>query len=490
MFSSIMLEYMDLYERYDAIETNISTCVEQALQTSVKSEEMFSDLYQQKVASYTVTNANKSAMANKGAANLVVFDRVNGNFFDANAYVYSYLYTKENQPIGMSRMTVDGRKSSWGNNTADRVFEWLYGELGSEYGASSLEWANFNRSVLDDLDGGVGREPNRLFRDFYNAIGNTVTVKGYTKRKQGDTSNSYTTFKVEAHEYPVLAQMGLRLSSYNDTTSIITADNFTSSFHIGRTTSRSTNAVTKTRYYLTPASLGVTYVPAEVFTPVFKANLDTLVRLQKVSQGNKIASEINGVAASATGCIETDVYAGNGTSHVQHDSDGSDIVNDGLNEYDLDSVRVKVEYLPVDIWDESNPITQAIVARSYGLISSAKISSTANYQDSIAKTLEKVKQKDTGKNYATVNGMSGNFVNGNRIAARVTVKMKVHVCYKSSILQWLCRMFTGGGSNHEHYDVKVFGNKDGIGSRTGYSNDYDGDDGTWYEYTTYFMRSR
>ena len=60
-----------------------------------------------------------------------------------------------------------------------------------------------------------------------------------------------------------------------------------------------------------------------------------------------------------------------------------------------------------------------------------------------------------------------------------SAKIKVHVPYQSAIMQWMCERSGIPG----HYDIKLWG-----GTDTGRVKLYR--DGLWYQYTTYFMKSR
>ena len=80
-----------------------------------------------------------------------------------------------------------------------------------------------------------------------------------------------------------------------------------------------------------------------------------------------------------------------------------------------------------------------------------------------------LKSKDTSKDKL-----------GKRIVAKVTVKLKVHVPYQSSILQWFRELTDTDGNNH--YDIRLWDEDADEADRN--SN------GVWFSYTTYTAISR
>ena len=71
-------------------------------------------------------------------------------------------------------------------------------------------------------------------------------------------------------------------------------------------------------------------------------------------------------------------------------------------------------------------------------------------------------------------------VSGKRIVAKVTVKMKVHIPYESSVLTWLVSKYSTKPT--DHFDVKLWNpNSKSIVREH---------DGLWYQYSTYTAISR
>lgn len=464
---SVLYEYINLSERFQQLENNVSMALEQAINTSVSSEELFSNEYQMKVASFGSTTG-------KGTTSNTVLYWNNG-WNNVNPYFLAMYYDKNNKYPSMTELNnFISSESTTTSHEADCIYEWLYGGVHSDYNDGALSWANKNSYTRNESEAvnrvGSNRLPTDKFREFYENIGKSIVTTGIVKAKNADGS-----YSIVNKEYPVLTNMGLNLNDLNEVSSTEMMDNFCMSYHIGRNNKTASGTVIqKTKYYLSPASLGVTYVPIEVLKPMFVTNLDTLIRLQKLASADlKPTTDVNSIFNSASGCISTEVYNG-GTAEVHTGGKSEVIVNDGVVEYDLSSAMVRVDYFKVDFWDTKN---KDIVARVNGSIGGYNFDGSDKGLSSdtlLSDTVTKMKSTDTGYRYL------GNNVNGDRIVARVTVRLKVHVCYDSSILQWLCKRFTGGSK--EHYDIKLWDE-----SASMVSNE---DDGVWFQYTTYYANTR
>ena len=70
-----------------------------------------------------------------------------------------------------------------------------------------------------------------------------------------------------------------------------------------------------------------------------------------------------------------------------------------------------------------------------------------------------------------------NEVRNGRIVARVSVKIKCHVPYKSAILQWMAQK-----TGTKHFDIKSYDPE--------HLEADDSSDGLWFKYTTYYCTSR
>lgn len=472
--TTVLMEYLNLAERFTMLENTVQIATDMALDTSMSSEEFFSEGYQSAMTSTALSKPGGVSKRNLGASTILYR---NGTWFYANTYYLSMYYEYYNK-LPSSKSDYDnfcqqnGLNNSWG--TA-KVYEWLFGRVGQSYTDSSLSWANKSNSIKSKLaDFGVyggNRTPTTAFKNFYNGIGHQIKQKGVVKEQAGSDSFDINT----AVEYPVLANMGLNLSSFNSVGSPYMTDNFCMSFHIGKKQNGRQSI-----YFLTPYSLGVTYVPREVFKPVFIANLDTMARLQKLAGGNlhtNNATWMNDTLKSADHCVEPDVYIGN--VRQSHTSGANQkIVTDGLIEYDLNSVQVRVDYFLANFYSHNYRNT---VARIEGVMSGYQNGSTAHKSsyitqyDWLAKNVDALRASDTTRR------LDGSTGSGDRIVAKVTVKLKVYIPYQSSIIQWFVNKdVTPGAQNH--YSVRTLNPTDGTVIRTS--------DGTWYQYSTYVAITR
>lgn len=461
---SVMLEYNNLSERHQQLENNISTSFRMALDGSIASEELFSGEYQSGISSYGIAYSDSASLTNSS----VTLYR-DGTWYTGNTYVIAKFYEDYGR-FPNTEIEYTSYAFSFGTKA---IYEWMFGNIGQSYTNSSLSWANKSTSVANSLSGlSTSRTPTSTFANYYKSIGNKIKTKGNVKIKSGSSD-----FTVGQAEYSLLDNMGLDFSSvysssYTSVNSSYMTDNFCMSGHIGK----SVVSGGSTQYYLTPFSLGVTYVPVEVLKPTFLANLDTLVRLQKIGGGNIEQMSEAAIFASfdgADGCVPTSVYE-NSTTSTNHISSSSSIINDGLVEYDLDTVSVKVDYFVVDFYDEANKDIVSEILGSLGGFNFDGSHIGLSQQEILKSTVNSLKASDTGK-YGI------NYVNGNRVVAKATVRMKCYIPYQSSIMQWLCRRDWDGTSDN-HYSIRMWEPSSGEVVRS--------EDGVWFQYSTYVGISR
>lgn len=482
---TVLLEYINLAERFQALDNTVQICLDQALNSSISAEEFFSSDYQANVISDSDASASLLLFGSYGSS---------GKFFSVNPY-HLAMYMNENggklpNYQGLNDLAIRSK-----NINSDDVYRFLYGEVGSAYNDSDLAWANTNPDTQKYAReiGDSKRTPNPELKEFYDKIGVQLKAR-MTVKVRTDDGKGYT---LATRTIPTLAQMGLDLAVCNQVKNGFTMDNFTSSAHIGKTIVGN-NSIHYSKYYLTPYSLGVTYIPTKVLKPVFLANLDTYVRLQKSSSGNNTKEQFLKNANKATGCISTEVYH-DGVIAEHKVGDLENIINDGEIEYDLNSVALRVEYFLVDYNNyKSDSSIREIIARIEGCNSIYKYSSSSKPMRDYTYTSINGSSDNTSLFFQNAQGFIENdtarkyykdtlgitkfdeYVQTKRIVAKVTVRLKVHMCYDSSILQWICDKYTGG-DDIEHYDIKMF-NRDG-----NYVKD---DDGIWYQYTTYYGHTR
>lgn len=488
---TVMLEYVNLADRFITIEDTVQEALDSAINTSTRSEEFFTEKVQGEMQSYGITS-NKTT----SYAETTLWLRGSKQFLTGNTYVLAKYYDENGKfpnTIG-EYQTFNTQFEDPVFGQAGAVYKWLYGNIASDYTNSALaSWANRSASRYkeyssfstsgdrDALSSGVAGKvsASQNFKAFYENVGKCQETVGYLKHKDGAKS-----YKLGLETYPVLANMGFAyMQSYNKTDSNITSDNFTSTYHVGK----STNGQKKTVYFLTPTSLGVTYVPTEVLKPTFLANLDTLVRLRMLGSDPTTTSNdnIKATMKQANNCVATNVY--NSGSNAVHtpSSSAETIVSDGDVEFDLSTAKVKVDYFYVNFGDTAlRTRTETIASKINGAVQVYSDGhATLNENDSRERTLNSLinKDNDTSRLVENFGGQSlkaqyDNVRNG-RIVARVSVKIKCHVPYKSSILQWMAQK-----TGTKHFDIKSYDPQ-----HYGVVED---SDGLWFKYTTYYCTSR
>lgn len=452
---SVLMEYTDLNSRFKQLENTVSTATDTALDSSTASEEFFSSKYASSMTSYATNGTKKNI--NGG---IRIFSPTSNSWVSGEVYKMAYFYAKKGKfPSSQSEYNTFTT-----NVSTETIYEWLFGKVGTVY--SKYPWANSKTKLWNSLKWNgysTDRTPTSNFKSYYDAIGKLMTTTTYVKVKSG---NSYN---VTLSTISTLTQMGLSLdSSLNGNTSggsTTTNDYLSSVVHFGK----ASNGIADTAYYLTPFSLGVTYVPLEVFKPVFLAHLDQLVRLESVKHTVTSDSDVQDFKSS-TGCISTEVYDGDIGNAIHKDTASTNIINDGEIEYDLSTAKVKVDYFLVDFYDNSNYLVVNRIEGSTSQYNGAG-NPVVNNSNNILNLPERLKAKDTSNLSTTT---------GRRIVAKVTVKIKIHIPYKSSILQWFRHMNDEDGSNH--YDIRLW---DESNNTVEFESN-----GLWYEYSTYTAIAR
>lgn len=481
---TILFEYINLSERFIMLENTVQESLDASIDASVGSEELFSAQYQARMSSFgTTTNSSK----NTNEVRTLIWIDNDKKFYKVNTYLLAKFYALNNklpQSYGdINTLNSYGGTGGYLNGQTGMIFEWLYGKQKTDYNKSEYDWANRSpsrRKEYSDVNGGNRSDSdiNNNFKEFYDSVGKYQLTAGMLKKKDGNS------FVLESKTYPALANMGFKHITGDLPLGCI-HDNMVATYHIGK----AINSQKYTIYYLTPRSLGVTYVPTEVLKPVFIANLDTLVRLNFIG-GSSISGLTGENIADASHCVATNVYKNGGIDNVKHtqSSINEDIVTDGLVEYDLSTVKIKVDYFYINFSSSVTSMStrETVITKVNGAVQSYNGNNAQwNGETSKGKTLEAFinKSNDTISYLSGVyaSALDGKFneVRNGRIVAKVTVKLKVHVPYQSSMLQWMCEKF---GSNNHHYDIKMFNGSTGKA--------VEDSDGIWYQYSTYYCTSR
>ena len=496
---------------------------------------------------------------------VMIYDRKTKNIEKVDTYKLAIYYGINGQlPADISLLEQTG--SIYDLMDTSTVFSYLYGGVGSDYNNPNLHWANRNSvtkrvyshddtdttipSKIDEYNQSDARRVNdstfnafdtwikssglsttqwakeaNNFKAYFDNAGSKVYSYTYMKKKDGDnfdivaspSDTKAPSYFIKSYDtvFPTLVQMGLKLdNNYNMPTSSYMLDNFCSSLKVGKKTlENTTNNIKEVRssyYFLTPYSLGVTYVPMSVFKPVFTSVLDANIRLRKVASGESFDSS---VFEESDGCVRTNVYATDPNVPDEHNYDSVSytnpatnisnceetsinteakqgkefIVNDGYIEYDLNSIKCKVDYLTFDIFNDNGTggskngyITTALIGTKIGSTDKSGTIENATMQ-SYNNSYNHNTAVNTYYNVLANAGTGKGNVSGQRLVAKVTTKVKIHVPYRSAILQWACkRNIIGGAQNH--YGIKLW---DAINNNIVTNND-----NLWYECEAYYSNVR
>lgn len=405
---SLYSEYTYVSDRIQSLDYTIDTAVDTAIQASMASEEFF----------YNYAGNQITTSQNKNYATLGTLDS-NGKWFRGNLYAMCMYYDSHGR-LPSSASSISGIDS------VDTVYNWLYGNTET-------------------------RTPTSQFLQFYNSVGKSITSNAFLRDYSG------TSYNIVEKKIPVLTKTGLLLDTNLNSESNNYLEDLVSVAKSGKGGSK---------YYLTPYSLGVTYLDTRVLKPVIISHIEQLMRY---ARGNNSDAWL-----SANGCIETDIYD-NSTENSKHilasnekGTNGNDknyyfvngsktsILNNGAFELDMNSIDTSVEYMAVDFYDDANwKIVNAIEGAS-------------PYDSNLRDRPSELKSKDTGDKSSSV-----------RLVAKVTVSVDVHLPYKSSLLQWF--RFKNASSSGDHFGIRGLGNNGSLSSI---------DDGVRYTYVTYTAISR
>lgn len=482
---SVLYEYVNLSNRLQQLTNTVSTSVETAIDTSMASEELFTEAFSKYVTSKggKLNNPDQYNVSSQ----IRYYNKDSEEIITGSAYVMAKYFEEHSGSFPRSQSEYNFYLNSVGEDT---IYEWLFGEAGSSY--KTLDWYRTNPRTYEasrDMENNRNVKPNSEFEAFVKGIGQNMTTQVPLKQKNGYT------FNVVTQRVPTLAQMGLIFeggirnnystntsrSDYNDAGSNDPmSDNFIMSKHVGKKENNS--GIDSSRYYLTPYSLGVTYVPTQVLKPVVISHIQQSCLLNKIKsdifQGSELTDSEKVVDAfnAGIGCIPTNVYPDGDGDPIEHASSMSasekeSIVNDGYVEYDLSTLQVKVDYKIVDFYDEDK--YKDIVTRVLGSRASNGYEDTDSVLES---TVNKLEESDT----TTLN--YGSYKKGNRMVARISVRVKVNIPYQSAILQWLDYLKGEGIREVSHYGIKLYDPDEGYM--------VEDSDGVWYQYTTYRAISR
>lgn len=398
MTIDVLNEYSSMKEKVQNLESSVRNSLNASISTVLSAEEFFSD-----TSAYLSQSDSLAQISVWNGSDFTV-----GNLYLISDYMSSHHGTVPSQSAYNSFVSRIPDVEAY-------VYERLYGNIGT-------------------------RQPTPAFKDYYNSVANrcTSTMRVRTNINQPGYSTGLATF-------PSLTRMGLELdnawNSSSTTYSIGSNNQFLSPVNNGRDGSS---------YYLTPASLGVTYLDKELLRNTLYCVLDTQIRCNKVSNSND-----NAQMASASGTTMTQVYeTGFSGDYAEHrNGAGHTIVNDGQVQYFMDTLDVDVTYYVLDWWDNANwQIVNYIEGTPTGV--------DPRVLPSVLKS--RSTQMNAGEHYYVV-------------VAKVDVSIMISLPYQSWVLQWNRHRQTAGDPT-EYYGVLGF---DSTGSLLR------SDDGLLYQYSTF-----
>lgn len=533
---SIITEYIELRRTLQSVKATVALSSDMAVVTATRSEEFFSTEYANLLASgggsldTTISSVSiGSGLGNGGDRQLVsTINLWDGNSWGTyNAYILAMAYEKNGNSIFNIKPVYDGILAS--GVTMEDIYTYLFGVdngSGSTFSSSDTEALFGSNGMGNDIpsptiawaslrsDTGAGksvgsnlRNPSSSFQEFYDTVGKDVVALSTLKYKS-DTAGSDFGFKtdlygnVRSELVPALSKMGLQLSpnnklgtnfgTVNHAGAVGVEDNFFALVHYGyyKAPGAAATAVPQaTSYVLTPYSLGVTYIPPYVYKATFEANLANMIRFNKTKTSD-VATQFTDSYNAAMGCISTNVYDGGTDAQGRHVSSAAayehenhadaHIMNDGNVEYDFDSIQCKIDYTTINIYD---PAYSKTVARLFGGIpGKTENEFLPELCDDLKGTDNLMAQTGIGGSYSYLTDADKKKL-GNRVVAKITTKVKLHIPYKSPVLQWFAHLDPAANAVGEnHLDIPSWDpTTDSIVTD---------DSGVWYVYTTYAAISR
>lgn len=465
----------------------LETAIDTAVNKTIASEEFFSENAQNSIAEKVGADGSTVSATNQTRY------YSNGNWVTGNTYILAEYYS-EAGALPETQGIYD--TYAYDKDSAEHIFWYLFGGgndtpfvdgdgtiyiLGDDTRSPNANWV-FNRSILDPsnpvpLPASFHRYPNTRFGEFYNNIGKEVTTKRVLRERLTDGVNYYWGTTTE-ETIPVLDLMGIDFSNINPDS--ITGLTSTKTTPVALTPkkqgkliiNKDTGATTDTTYYLTPYSLGVTYLDYSVLKVNLLTNIDTFVRLACCK------NETEGIDYSkADGCVTSYVTknklalpTGDKTNprEMRIHTEGSNteikeiegIINDGVIEYDTRTIQTKVDYFLVDFYDNAN---WKIVNRILGSTPDKDMSTLP----------ERCHKLATGHDKGSVE-CNSDCAKLNKIVAKVDTKIKLHIPFQSAFEMWY---MSRSDKVNNHYDLKEWNEDEG--------KIIEDTDGVWFYYSTY-----
>lgn len=399
---SVYQEFNLVDDKITNLEYTVSNAVDSAVQLSMVSEELF--------GSDTSWATGKVSSKN---ANVPKLEYYTGSRWVKNdLYATSMYFSSTNGGTAFSKFPATTISKS-----SEDVYNWLYTN-------------------------------STNFKTFYSSVGKYITTPMYVK--SGSSTSYGGNYNLVSTNVPVLDQMGMFSG-----TLATNSDSFRSVMKTGKQLQRvssgsysyslPTSTSSKSRYLLTPTSLGITYLDPRVLKPAVIAHLETGLRYGKGENG----------ATESVGVIPANIRIPAGGVYKPAIKTGQAIMNNGVIEIDMSTVKVSVTFALVDAYIRNNAELMSLVTGA-----------TGGYRNEI------LRGSDTS---TSVTGDAGK-----RIVAKVVTTMDVYVPYTTPVMQWV--RYIGRLDAYDHLSIRGLNSSNNFASTSSSSMKY--------TYTTYVSIER
>lgn len=535
---SFLTSYITLSNTLVSINSTLPVCIENALQASMESEEMF---YYSNKKALTTENTNKTFNSNADNQNLVRY-YVDGEWVQTDLYTLAYTIDKRELnklPTASQLVNFNGT----GEKALMTCYSWLFCQNPIE-----INDAESDESAIARLN--ANNVANNTLSQYYDFVGDALKIQTYVYSSDSEGNVSSMEWKGNCENgdstnmISSIHQMGVQLGSegYADNTNPTRLTNNSLStvakqgkVKIDRNSLNKNVDLSQGNYYmLSPYSLGYTYLDKRVVKPAIIANITNSMALQRVD--TIAAGTRSGGIETSTGVIaDSDEpmslsasYADGGSvlttrnaRKLEINEGNQDTFNNGLFEVNtaLDQVDLDIQYAVVNFYDSDNSTISELVNTIEGRVPKAQ------QEDDSDTTSKRMMEKDTKMFYKLEGGYfsvedsvpENSALKGNRVVAKVTTTLDVNIPYKNSIMQWIRAFMVEHGminiaaTGENHYGVLALGsdgnaqlstNSGGSSDRVHYSlapdNNNIGDvlksrnttDSLEYRYVTYVAISR
>lgn len=482
---SFLTSYITLSNTLVSINSTLPVCIENALQASMESEEMF---YYSNKKALTTENTNKTFNSNADNQNLVRY-YVDGEWVQTDLYTLAYTIDKRELnklPTASQLVNFNGT----GEKALMTCYSWLFCQNPIE-----INDAESDESAIARLN--ANNVANNTLSQYYDFVGDALKIQTYVYSSDSEGNVSSMEWKGNCENgdstnmISSIHQMGVQLGSegYADNTNPTRLTNNSLStvakqgkVKIDRNSLNKNVDLSQGNYYmLSPYSLGYTYLDKRVVKPAIIANITNSMALQRVD--TIAAGTRSGGIETSTGVIaDSDEpmsllasYADGGSvlttrnaRKLEINEGNQDTFNNGLFEVNtaLDQVDLDIQYAVVNFYDSDNSTISELVNTIEGRVPKAQ------QEDDSDTTSKRMMEKDTKMFYKLEGGYfsvedsvpENSALKGNRVVAKVTTTLDVNIPYKNSIMQWIRAFMVEHGminiaaTGENHYGVLALGN--------------------------------